>query len=60
MKPELVKILACPVCRGTLKLQVTTEEDGEVVEGTLTCQSCKEAYPIKDTIPNLLPPNLRD
>ena len=60
MKPDLVKILACPVCKGDLKLTVTTEDNGEVVTGSLTCQSCKEVYPIKETIPNLLPPTLRD
>ena len=35
-------------------------EDGEeIVEGSLTCQTCKEVFPIQDTIPNLLPTSLR-
>ena len=60
MKRELMDILACPVCKGTLSLEATKEEGDEVVEGGLTCDSCGQTYPIEDTIPNLLPPELRD
>lgn len=60
MKRDLMDILACPVCKGTLELSVTKEEDDEVVEGNLRCQECAQDYPIEDTIPNLLPPSLRD
>ncbi|MGE0685586.1 MAG: Trm112 family protein, partial [Dehalococcoidia bacterium] len=27
--------------------------------GSLHCAKCNETYPIEDTIPNLLPPDLR-
>ena len=60
MKRELMDILACPVCRGTLSLETTKEEGNEVVQGSLTCDSCGQTYPIEDTIPNLLPPDLRE
>ena len=61
MKPELMDILACPVCKGPLTLTVTHEqEDGEIVTGSLHCGECDETYPIEDTIPNLLPPVLRE
>lgn len=60
MKPELMDILACPVCKGELTLTVTKEKDGEVVDGSLHCAACDETYPIEDTIPNLLPPATRD
>jgi uncharacterized protein YbaR (Trm112 family) len=30
-----------------------------VIDGSLACGTCKEVYPIKDSIPNLLPPELR-
>jgi uncharacterized protein YbaR (Trm112 family) len=53
-------ILACPMCKNELELEVTKEDENEVVEGTLHCRSCGEAYPIEDTIPNLLPPSLRE
>ena len=60
MKRELMDILACPLCKGSLTLSVTKEEEGEIVEGSLRCESCGETYPIQDTIPNLLPPELRE
>ena len=59
MKPEMMEILVCPVCKGKLKLTVTKEADGEIVEGNLHCANDDETYPIEDTIPNLLPPSLR-
>ncbi|RLG34224.1 Trm112 family protein [Methanosarcinales archaeon] len=58
MKRELMEILACPICKGELELDVTVEND-EIEEGTLRCDACNESYPIKDGIPNLLPPELR-
>jgi uncharacterized protein YbaR (Trm112 family) len=60
MKKELMDILACPVCKGPLKLKVTEEKDDEVITGSLYCKKCNHDYPITDTIPNLLPPDLQD
>ena len=60
MRKDLMEILACPVCKGELNLSVTTEEDEEVMTGSLHCAKCDETYPIEDSIPNLLPPDLRD
>lgn len=59
MKHDLMEILACPVCKGTLELAVDEEDEREVIRGTLTCGHCHEVYPIRDAIPNLLPPSLR-
>ena len=59
MKKELMEILACPVCKGDLELSVETEEDDEINTGSLHCSKCDETYPIEDSIPNLLPPQLR-
>ena len=60
MRRDLMDILACPVCKGELTLEVTAEApDGEVLEGTLTCAACSERYPISEGIPNLLPPDVR-
>jgi uncharacterized protein YbaR (Trm112 family) len=56
MKKELMQILACPVCKGDLELTVDEEEGEEIVKGSLYCSKCDYAYPIVDTIPNLLPP----
>ncbi len=60
MKKDLMEILACPVCKGDLQLEITEEDEKEVVTGTLKCKKCSEIYPIKDSIPNLLPPDLRN
>jgi uncharacterized protein YbaR (Trm112 family) len=59
MKKDLMEILACPVCKGPLELQVEEEQEDEVVRGALICRKCDESYPIEDSIPNLLPPDLR-
>lgn len=60
MKRELLDILACPICKGSLTLVIEEENSSDIVKGTLHCENCNEAYPIEDSIPNLLPPNLRD
>jgi uncharacterized protein YbaR (Trm112 family) len=59
MKRDLMEILVCPLCRGPLILQVAEENEREIVSGSLTCERCNETFPISDTIPNLLPPELR-
>ena len=55
-----MEILACPVCKGDLELRVEAEADGEISTGSLHCAKCDETYPIEDSIPNLLPPQLRN
>jgi uncharacterized protein YbaR (Trm112 family) len=57
MKRQLMDILACPVCKGGLKLTVTEENPKEIVSGSLYCGGCRQNYPIEETIPNLLPPD---
>jgi uncharacterized protein YbaR (Trm112 family) len=59
MRKDLMEILACPMCKGDLTLTIDEEREGEVVTGTLFCAKCDERYPIEDSIPNLLPPDLR-
>jgi uncharacterized protein len=41
---ELLEILACPVCKGSLRMD----------ELSLVCTSCRLRYPIRDGIPVLL------
>lgn len=43
---ELLKILACPACKGGL--QLTDAGDG------LVCNACRLKYPVKDGIPVML------
>ncbi len=56
MKPDLMEILCCPVCKTDLELKVTKQENEEIIEGQLTCNKCNSEYQIQDGIPNLLPP----
>jgi uncharacterized protein len=56
MKRELMDILACPVCKQTLDLNVEHEEAGEIIRGFLYCSACRVRYPIANGIPDLLPP----
>lgn len=58
MKRELMDILACPVCKQPLELTINEEKDGEVITGSLLCRKCNHTYPVTDSIPNLLPPDL--
>ncbi|MGA8663451.1 MAG: methytransferase partner Trm112 [Thermoplasmata archaeon] len=60
MKPDLLEILRCPVCRGELTLTSQQAQGDDVLRGTLVCARCKVDYPIADGIPDLLPPNERD
>ena len=60
MRRKLMDILVCPTCKGQLLLDVEEERDGEIIEGSLSCKSCDVVYLIEDTIPNMLPPSLRD
>ncbi len=59
MKDTLMEILACPVCKGSLELTVTERDENEIVTGSLYCEQCDFHYPIQDTIPNLLPPDMQ-
>ncbi len=51
----MMDILCCPTCKGELALKVKEEKDNEIINGSLTCSSCKVSYDIIDGIPNLLP-----
>ncbi len=59
MHKDLLDILACPMCKAPLDLTSEEERGQDVVKGYLTCVRCGERYPIEDSIPNLLPPYMR-
>lgn len=61
MHRDLMDILRCPDDKAVLELDIEEEaDDGEVLEGTLTCTECEHDYPIEGGIPNLLPPDLQE
>ncbi len=59
MKRKLLDILACPLCKSDLELEVEEEKEDEIIKGKLVCKKCKVEYPIEDGIPNMLPPEWR-
>jgi len=48
---ETLEILACPKCKGDIKL---TEKSSIGEEYGFMCKKCKLLYPIKDGIPVML------
>lgn len=61
MKKELMEILACPIDKTwPLNLTVFEEENGQVKSGIIECPKCSRWYPIKDSVPELLPDSRRD
>ena len=47
LAPDVLKILACPKCKGTLEHRTAPDE-------TLTCQRCRLIYAVEDDIPIML------
>lgn len=55
MKPDLLNVLACPKCGGSLKCNaVAMSNSQEVTDGSLICQACQSEYPIIAGIPRFV------
>jgi ubiquinone/menaquinone biosynthesis C-methylase UbiE/uncharacterized protein YbaR (Trm112 family) len=52
VKRELLKILVCPNCKGTLRAPGDGRED--IDEGTLSCENCSEEYLVTNGIPRFV------
>jgi hypothetical protein len=46
MNRELIEILACPKCKGTLELRAD--------ESAFVCRACRLVYAVQDEIPNFI------
>lgn len=46
LSPQLLAILVCPKCKGTLEYRES--------DAALLCHSCRLRYPIRDDIPIML------
>ena len=56
-----MEILACPICKyDDLGLIIIEQDEEEVVTGLIFCSKCSRYYPIKKTIPIMLPDDLRE
>jgi SAM-dependent methyltransferase/uncharacterized protein YbaR (Trm112 family) len=52
MKRKLLDYLRCPSCTGAILLgSVASEEETEIMEGNLVCDSCQRTFPIVRGIP---------
>lgn len=56
MRTSLLHILICPECRedAPLRLQVSAEEQGEILEGEFACAHCQARYPIRRGTPRFV------
>ena len=54
MKPTAVDLLACPVCRHSLRLQGEGQSGEEILVGSLQCSSCHREYVVRDGIPRFV------
>lgn len=53
MKQQLLDLICCPACRGTLTVSATSRREPEIWGGQLACQKCHATYPIEDGLPHL-------
>lgn len=51
MRPAHARLLVCPVCHGSLDLQVAMMDGERVLEGALTCPRCTARFPVVNGIP---------
>lgn len=54
MKSSVVELLACRSCNESFRLTTTIVEEAEVIEGYLTCEGCRLAFPIQRGIPRFV------
>jgi SAM-dependent methyltransferase/uncharacterized protein YbaR (Trm112 family) len=54
MKARLVALLRCPSDGGRLGLEIFEEARAEIIEGLLTCESCKATFCIDGGIPRFV------
>lgn len=55
MRPCLVEKLACPECRGDVRVAEVREQHAvRILRGTLECTACARRYPIEHGVPRLV------
>jgi uncharacterized protein YbaR (Trm112 family) len=55
MHRDLMNLLVCPGCRGTLTVHPEGGHEDDVESGTLTCGACATSYPIVHSVPRFVP-----
>jgi SAM-dependent methyltransferase len=56
MRPDALRLLRCPECRGDLELSGDPGPRGDIETGTLTCSGCRKTYPITGAVARFVPP----
>ena len=54
MREKFLDLLACPRCRGALRLEARERREDVVVEGALVCRGCAARYAIRGAIPRFV------
>lgn len=61
MNPSLLNKLCCPMDKHDLESKVFVQhENGDIIEGLLTCPDCRRYYPIIYGIPIMTPDEYRE
>jgi len=60
MKPSLVSMLRCPLCKSILTFSSEKVHETEILEGILLCTKCRTSFPISGGVPNLVSPKQRE
>jgi len=56
MKKDLLNILICPKCKGNnLSAKAAEVIESDIIDGVITCSTCRANFEIKDSIPSFLP-----
>src|SRR5450432_3744539 len=57
MNLEHLRLLACPACHGDLSCASgdADSRDGAIIEGRLTCASCRQEHPVIAGVPRFVP-----
>ena len=55
MHLDLMDLLVCPACQGSLALDGARDAEAEIESGTLRCQACAGRYPIVRFVPRFVP-----
>lgn len=54
MKTRLLQWLRCPQCLGELGVESSDAENGEILEGKLSCATCTRTFPILRGVPRFV------
>ena len=54
MKETRLSLLRCPVCAELLSLDAHDRSGNEIISGRLTCTSCGNVFPIRNSIPRFV------